>query len=112
MALTFDTDAMTARLAAMLPQLQRAAVKAEEAFIDARVVDAQVVVPVQTGELHDSIHREGSELIADAPHSVWIHEGLELNHPSGGEAKYVERPLLDHADDLLAQFARQMEALR
>jgi hypothetical protein len=112
MSLTFDTDALTARLIALTPQLQRAAVRAEEAFIDARVIDAQAVVPVQTGELHDSIHREGSELIVDAPHSVWIHEGLELNHPSGGEAKYVERPLLDNADDLLAQFSRAMEALR
>lgn len=29
----------------------------------------------------------------DAPYAVYVHEDLEANHPRGGTAKYLERPM-------------------
>ncbi|WP_300733695.1 hypothetical protein [Pseudomonas sp.] len=37
------------------------------------------------------------------------HEELTWNHPGGGGAKYLEGPLLEHHDDLLAAMAARIK---
>lgn len=37
-----------------------------------------------------------------------VHEDLSLNHPNGGEAKYLERPLLKAAEGLVGRVAAEV----
>jgi len=50
-----------------------------QATADAVAADAKLRAPVRTGQLRDSIHREGagqeSRVVADAPHSGFIEYG-------------------------------------
>lgn len=34
------------------------------------------------------------------------HEGLEFKHPHGGQAKYLEAPLFEHAEDYVRRLAK------
>lgn len=73
----------------------------EEAYQKPELREMKRLVPVDTGELHDSGHyiqprREGDSIIGgfvfDAPHAMAVHEDLEAFHPRG-EAKYMESVL-------------------
>jgi hypothetical protein len=41
----------------------------------------------------------------DQVYAHYQHEALDLNHPRGGGAKYLERPLFEHYRDYLASLA-------
>jgi len=36
------------------------------------------------------------------------HEGLNFRHPRGGQALYLQQPLMDHYSDYLTAYARQV----
>jgi hypothetical protein len=42
----------------------------------------------------------------DQIYAHYQHERLNLHHPRGGGAKYLERPLLEHGGEYLAEIAR------
>jgi hypothetical protein len=104
MSLKFDQSSLNAGIAALAAQVVRAGDEALEDWLDARVVDAQKRVPVETGTLHDAIYREGHEIIGDTEYAIYVHEDLEAQHPEG-EAKFLERPMLEKADELPAGLA-------
>lgn len=39
-------------------------------------------------------------IVFNAPHAVHVHEDLEMPHPNGGQAKYLEQPLREHATEI------------
>lgn len=45
-------------------------------------------------------------LIVDQIYAHYQHEGLNLHHPRGGQAKFLEQPLFDHYRLYLANYAR------
>jgi hypothetical protein len=56
--------------------------------------------------------REGDMIRArvevDQVYAHYQHEHLELHHPRGGTAKFLERPLMAHFSDYLARYAREV----
>lgn len=74
-------------------------------------------VPVDQGILRDSGHVELPEYVdggvqvalgfggAAEAYAVVQHEDFSLQHPNGGGPKYLERPLLEHSQHLLADIA-------
>lgn len=45
-------------------------------------------------------------VVVDQRYAHFQHERMDLHHPRGGTAKYLERPLFDHHRDYLADYAR------
>lgn len=41
-------------------------------------------------------------------YAQYQHEGLDLNHPRGGQAKYLEQPLMDNVNDYLQGIANDL----
>jgi len=48
----------------------------------------------------------GMTVTVDQVYAHYQHERMELRHPRGGQAKYLERPLLDHYREYLDDYAR------
>ncbi len=79
-------------------------------------------VPVDVGTLRDSAFVEdpvfaGNEVTVDLgfggaaeDYALRQHEDLSLRHPNGGQAKYLERPLLEEAPGMLAEIAADIKA--
>lgn len=47
---------------------------------------------------------------AASEYAAIVHEDLSANHPNGGEAKYLERPLLSAAQGLAGRVADEVKA--
>lgn len=74
--------------------------------------------PVDTGALRNSIHVVGpsvrgrtisTAIVAGgpaAPYALIVHEDLDAFHPTG-EAKYIERPLMESAPNFAARVGRR-----
>ena len=66
---------------------------------------SKLLVPVDTGRLRRSgkVVRSGNQInvIYDTPYAARQHEDLTLNHPNGGQAKFLEQPLLQRTDELV-----------
>ncbi|HOF89886.1 MAG TPA: hypothetical protein PLZ36_17555 [Armatimonadota bacterium] len=75
---------------------------------------AKELVPVDTGNLRGTIGyrvRNGvATIFATAEHAAWVHEDLETAHRVG-EAKYIERPVMEIGGGELAAVVAQ-ELLR
>lgn len=89
------------------------AAMASALFIEAEAImaDSKELVPVDTGALrasghvqHPKISAQGVEVEmgyggAAEQYALIQHERLDYNHPSG-EAKFLEKPVLEHADGM------------
>jgi len=42
----------------------------------------------------------------DQRYARYQHERMDLHHPRGGQAKYLQKPLMDHYRDYLADYAK------
>jgi len=49
-------------------------------------------------------------VVYSAPYARYQHENLELNHPNGGQAKYLEEPARRLQNDMAAIVRRSVEA--
>jgi hypothetical protein len=79
-------------------------------------------VPVRDGILRDSGYvqpptLDGGEVAVELgyggaakAYALKQHEDLSLNHPNGGQAKYLERPLLEEAPSMIATIAGDIKA--
>ena len=89
-----------------------------------RVMDAsKALVPVATGalmisgEVLEPVVTDAGVTIdlvygSEEPTSNYAavqHERLDFNHPNGGQAKYLEQPLLAMADDLTRELAETVK---
>lgn len=72
---------------------------------------SQDICPVDTGMMKASasVRPEFNDpdkptvaVVYTAPYSLYVHEALWMNHPRGGEAKFLERPLREN-EDILAE---------
>lgn len=36
----------------------------------------------------------------ETPYAIYVHEDLEMNHPKGGQAKFLEEPAILHSQDI------------
>lgn len=75
--------------------------------------DAVDKVPKDSTALADSaaIRPEGDDAVAvtfSGPYAHWIHEGIEFEHPHGGQAKFLESALLEKKDEALAEVASHL----
>lgn len=85
--------------------------------------ESQMLVPVDTGTLRSSgyvtnplpyvsgVAVEISYGGAAAPYAGYVHERLDLNHPNGGQAKYLEQPVLAAADHMADRLADTLDAI-
>lgn len=125
-----DSKFTFAGLADLRANLQAVQRHTKEAMILAAVKHANKVmnvskglVPIETGKL--MISGEVQEpVVTDSSVSVDLvygseeptsnyaavqHERLDFNHPRGGQAKYLEQPLLAMADDLTHELAETVK---
>lgn len=74
------------------------------------------LVPVDTGRLRDSGFVDGPEIGSgnasaeigyDTPYATKQHEDLSLNHPNGGEPKFLETPLHQWAEGAAVRVVRR-----
>lgn len=112
---------------AALGRLPEQTLKAAGGFLyregEAIIRDAKEnYVPVDLGVLRDSGHVglpqiTGSNATVEIgfggaaqDYAAIVHEDLEANHPNGGGAKYLELPLLQHAQDMASRMADDVRA--
>lgn len=84
---------------------------------------SQALVPVETGALRSSgmvtlpeQSAQGPSVTigyggAAAPYAIYVHERLDLNHPNGGQAKFLEEPVLAAADGIAGRLADTLDAI-
>lgn len=49
------------------------------------------------------------EVVFNTEYATYQHEELELKHPKGGEAKYLQKPLYENADNYVQGIARAIK---
>lgn len=80
-----------------------AALKGQKVLAQNILGESQKIVPVDTGTLRRSGHisTEGNitTISYNTPYALKQHENASLNHPQGGEAKYLERPFNEKVQD-------------
>ena len=68
-----------------------------EESADDILADALALVPKDTGELRASAEVSMENGVAaisfGTDHAIYQHERLDYNHPGGGQAKFLEKPL-------------------
>lgn len=80
----------------------------------AKVIGAasQLLVPKESDELAASmtVTAEGNtaKIEYGTPYARYQHEGIEFNHPSGGQAKYLEQPMNSEKDAALQATADKL----
>ena len=85
--------------------------------------ESQAIVPVDTGVLRGSMDITRQKSFTQkttraeisyggpaAPYALLQHEDMEFNHPTGGEAKYLEKPFLKYTKNFPKSFVETMEA--
>lgn len=79
--------------------------------------ESQKLVPVDTGTLQKSgtIKLNSETLTAqisyNTPYALKQHEDATLNHPNGGEAKYLERPFNEKAGELEVNIGNEINRI-
>ena len=115
--------ANTKRYSKEFPERLGRAMKAE---LDIEVKEMQARTPVDTGDLRDSIHATEPEIQGQAVkcsvvagttadgvellYSQIQHEDLELNHPNGGQARFISSVLYESAPHIGERIAERMKA--
>lgn len=84
---------------------------------------SQVNVPIDTGALHDSHVLTDTERTANTAtvrveaggptveYAIRVHEDLNMRHPRGGTAKYLERAVIEKAPVVGAIFEQRVSAV-
>jgi hypothetical protein len=92
-----------ATLMKLQKDLEKAVLKVSEDLVN----ESQQEVPVDTGDLRDSVNIENKSrnnvahtlVEYDTDYAIYVHEDLNINHPQhakhncGGKAKFLEDPL-------------------
>ena len=109
---------VNAQLAKLVERDQQAAVQALREEAETIMTDSKQRVPVDTGVLRASGFvspvEDGVRLAyggAASDYAIYVHENLDANHPVG-EAKYLERPVLEALPGLAERVAKTMIQIR
>ena len=85
-------------------EIIKAALKGQKTLAQNILGESQKLVPVDTGTLKRSGNIQTEDNITtisyNTPYALKQHEDATLNHPNGGEAKYLERPFNEKAGEL------------
>jgi hypothetical protein len=105
------------RLAARAPQAMAVALEQEAE----RILEAsRPLVPVDTGLLASTgmteINTNGADIRYGghglAPYALVVHEDVSMNHPHGGQAKYLRQALLTALDGMPARLGAALQGGR
>lgn len=109
-------DELLGRLEELADDGSEAAVYGMEQWAQAVLELSQQLVPVDTGELHNSgyVERRGNgvEVGYSADHAIYVHEDMSAHHPNGGQAKFLEAAadqLQPELEEVVAQAIREMK---
>ena len=109
---------VNAQLARLWEQDQAASVQALREEAETIMTESKRRVPVKYGTLKGSGFVEPTEdgvrLAyggAASDYAIYVHENLDANHPVG-EAKYLERPVLEALPGLAERVAKTMIQIR
>lgn len=84
-------------------EIIKAALKGQKVLAQNILGESQKLVPVDTGTLkrsgHVSTERNITTISYNTPYALKQHEDASLNHPKGGEAKYLERPFNEKSQE-------------
>jgi hypothetical protein len=109
------------KLATMPSRVALAAARATYQRAGLVLTEAEKIVPVDIGILKDSGYVEKPVVKATsvyvtigfggaaADYALKQHEDMELNHPGGGQAKYLSTPALAAQGDLEKDIAKEVE---
>lgn len=87
-------------------EIEKAALKGVRKLAEVILGESQKLVPVDTGTLKDSglvATDKKNQIVTIAyntPYARKQHEDSTLNHPKGGQAKYLERPFNEKSGEL------------
>lgn len=85
-------------------EIIKAALKGQKALALNILGESQKLVPVDTSTLkrsgHVSTERNITTISYNTPYALKQHEDASLNHPKGGEAKYLEKPFNEKVQDM------------
>lgn len=76
-----EVTALAATLTGAAATIDTETGQSERNAAEATELRAKQLVPVATGELRASIHTEGSDVIADAPHAAYVEFGTSRSGP-------------------------------
>lgn len=99
--MNIDDNEIQANLQSLLAEITEQTPASEEAMADVIVLYVKDEVPVVTGQLRDSAHREGSDAVVDAPYAAIVNET-----PGGRGFGYMERAV-DRAQEAALDAAAQ-----
>ena len=94
------------KLGLLEEEIDAAAIKGVRKLANVILGESQKLVPVETGTLKNSgtVSLDKKNKIAtisyNTPYARKQHEDNTLNHPRGGQAKYLERPFNEKSDEL------------
>lgn len=125
--MTSDTRAMGAELARRLDRLAKdlltEAARALRDVGEETLAASKDLVPVDTGALQDSGRfvlgvEQGKVLLriiyggADVDYAADVHEDFEVEHKNGGQAKFLETPVMAAASTLAGDVASKIDLRR
>jgi hypothetical protein len=109
------------RLRRNIPSVSLVIKDALDEWADRVLEESKKLVPVKTGELQKSGEVIKTAIIGNmtpsveiaytADYALTIHEDLTLEHPNGGQAKYLEQPMLEHQDEIVQAVERRIYEL-
>ena len=94
------------KLGLLEEEVDKAALKGVKKLAEVILGESQQLVPVDTGLLKDSglVSTDKKNQIVtiayNTPYARKQHEDMTLNHPKGGQAKYLERPFNEKSGEL------------
>jgi hypothetical protein len=112
---------MRNKLAGLVREFPREAARAEKAEMNIEKKESMKRTPVEEGDLRDS-HVVQEPVISrgiircditvgneNVDYAYEQHEDLDLNHPNGGQAKFLESTLLESAPHMAGRLAKRIE---
>lgn len=94
------------KLGLLEEEIDKAALRGVKKLAEVILGESQQLVPVDTGLLKDSglVSTDKKNQILtiayNTPYARKQHEDMTLNHPKGGQAKYLERPFNEKSGEL------------
>ena len=94
------------KLGLLEEEIDKAALRGVKKLAEVILGESQQLVPVDTGLLKDSglVSPDKKNQIVtiayNTPYARKQHEDMTLNHPKGGQAKYLERPFNEKSGEL------------
>lgn len=85
--------------------------KSAEAILAA----SRQLAPIDTGEMVNTAdidkNKNRVEVRYNTDYSLYVHEDLTMNHPNGGQAKFLEQATIDYSSTHFNQLASRLKGV-